>query len=244
MSPEIHDEFEWDELPALFPGFEDPERWLPLLRSHLALVEEAAPHTKVTSVPAREAVRRHYAESLELLSVACSRTRPGSVVDVGSGGGYPGMVIAAVLPGTPVSLVEPLQKRARLLEAMAVELGLGNVRVFPLRAEEAGRTTLRDSAGLVTARAVAPLAELLEYTVPLARVDGEVMLAKGSSLPEELAEAEGAMTELKCSLVATERGRPLISPTLAFAIFRKSAVTPEKYPRRPGVPGKRPLQNG
>ena len=75
MSPEIHDEFEWDELPALFPDFEDPGRWLPLLRRHLVLVEEAAPHTRVTSVPAREAVRRHYAESLELLRVACSRAR-------------------------------------------------------------------------------------------------------------------------------------------------------------------------
>lgn len=244
MSPEIHDEFKWDELPALFPDFEGPGRWLPLLRRHLALVEDAASHTRVTSVPVREAVRRHYAESLELLRVSCSRVRPGSVVDVGSGGGYPGMVIAAVLPGMAVSLVEPLQKRARLLEAMAVELGLGNVRVFPLRAEEAGRSALRDSAELVTARAVAPLAELLEYTVPLARVDGEVVLAKGSSLPGELEEARGAMAELGCSLVATEHARPLISLTLVFATLRKSAPTPEKYPRRPGVPGKRPLQNG
>jgi 16S rRNA (guanine527-N7)-methyltransferase len=243
MSPEIHDEFEWDELPALFPDFEDPGRWLPLLRRHLVLVEEAAPHTRVTSVPAREAVRRHYAESLELLRVACSRAPAGSVVDVGSGGGYPGMVIAAVLPGTPVSLVEPLQKRARLLETMAGELGLANVDVLPLRAEEAGRTTLRDSAELVVARAVAPLAELLEYTVPLARVEGEVLLAKGSSLPEEIEEAQGAMAELKCSLVATEEARSAISSTLVFATFRKSGATPEKYPRRPGVPGKRPLQN-
>jgi 16S rRNA (guanine527-N7)-methyltransferase len=70
-----------------------------------------------------------------------------------------------------------------------------------------------------------------------------VLLAKGSSLPEEIEEAQGAMAELKCSLVATELARPTISSTLVFATFRKSGTTPEKYPRRPGVPGKRPLQN-
>ncbi len=243
MSPKMKDEIAWEDLPALFPGFEAPERWLPLLRRHLALVEDAAHHTRVTSVPPGEALHRQYAECLELLAVASRAAVPASVVDVGSGGGYPGLVIAAVLPHTPVTLVEPLKKRARLLTALAAELGLANVRVEALRAEEAGRGPLRDSAALVAARAVAPLAELLEYTAPLAAPGGELVLAKGSGLAGELAAAAHAMRELACELVAIEPAHGVISENLAFAVFRKQRATPERYPRRPGVPRKRGLQN-
>lgn len=243
MSPKSEDQIDWDDLPPLFPEFEGPRRWLPLLRRHLALVEDAAGHTRVTTVPPGDAIRRQYAECLELLRIARRAGPPASVVDVGAGGGYPGLVIAAIQPETPVTLVEPLKKRARLLQAMARELALPNVRVEALRAEEAGRGPLRDSAHLVTARAVAPLAELLEYTVPFARVGGELVLAKGSGLAEELQAAAHAMQELRCQLAATEPARAIISPNLTFALFRKLEPTPEPYPRRPGVPRKRPLQN-
>jgi 16S rRNA (guanine527-N7)-methyltransferase len=152
-------------------------------------------------------------------------------------------VIAAVLPDIAVTLVEPLQKRAKLLAAMAQELRLVNVRVEPTRAEQAGRGPLRESADLVTARAVAPLAELLEYTVPLARVGGEVILPKGSGLPGELDAAQGAMARLGCALLAMESAREQVAPTLTFAAFGKLAPTAASYPRRPGMPSKRPLQN-
>jgi 16S rRNA (guanine527-N7)-methyltransferase len=244
MSPEIHDEIAWGQLPGLFPEFEDSDRWVPLLQRHLALVEAAAPIVRVTSVPRGEAVRRHYAECLELLRVASRDGLPSSVVDVGSGGGYPGLVIAAVLPDVPVTLVEPLKKRARLLVDMATALGLGSVEVLAERAEEAGRGPLRDAAELVTARAVAPLAELLEYTAPFARPGGRLVLAKGSGLVAELNAAAGALAELRCRLVSVTPARPSIASSLSFAVFEKLEATPERYPRRPGIPGKRPLQNG
>jgi 16S rRNA (guanine527-N7)-methyltransferase len=244
MSPKTHDQLEWDSLPGLFPGFTDPGRWLPLLRRHQDLLDAAASHTRVTSVPPFEAVRRHYAESLELLRVVFEAIGPPqSVVDVGSGGGYPGLVIAAVLAPTPVTLVEPLKKRARLLEAIAADLGLANVQVEPLRAEDAGRGPLRDSAGLVTARAVAPLPELLEYTAPLASVGGLIVLPKGSGVADELDAAQGAIAELRCELSGVVPARPEVAESLAFVLLRKGEATPAAYPRRAGIPGKRPLQN-
>lgn len=245
MSPEIHDEITWDELPALFPEFENPGRWLPLLQRHLAMVQAAAPHTRVTSVPPEKAVRRQYAECLELLRVAgLPDAHTSSVVDVGSGGGYPGLLIAVIFSETPVALVEPLKKRARLLASMAADLGLARVSVVAERAEEAGRGPLRDSASLVTARAVAPLAELLEYAAPFARTGGRMVLAKGSALAVELDGARRAQDELRCAYDGTQDARPVISASLAFAVFRKLAPTPPSFPRRPGVPGKKPLQNG
>lgn len=234
---------EWDELPRLFPTLAEPERWLPLLRAHSSLLTDAEPHTRVTSVSPQEAVQRHYAESLEIWRISLNSLAavPESVVDVGSGGGFPGLVMACVAPGTTFHLVEPLQKRARLLEAMAASLELSNVHVYPQRAEDAGRGDLRASAQMVTARAVAKLSELLEYTVPFAEVGGLLLFAKGSGLPDELAVAGTAMRVLHCRHLSTVSMRPEISDAVRLALFEKTAATRALYPRRAGTPGKQPL---
>lgn len=233
----------WDELPALFPTFEQPDRWLPQLQRHSELLEGAAEHTRVTSVPPEEAVQRHYAESLEIwrLLIESGPLEPNLVVDVGSGGGFPGLVAACVSRDTHFALVEPLKKRARLLVALAQALELPNVEVHALRAEEAGRGPLREAADIVTARAVAPLTELLEYTVPFARSGGLIGLPKGSGLAEELAGAGKATYVLGCDYLETCPMRPEVSQTLALAMFLKSRPTPKPYPRKPGMPRQKPI---
>jgi len=233
---------DWGALPELFPGFERPSRWLPLLQQHAGIISRAEPHTRVTSVNPAEAVRRHYAESLELLRIIEELGgAEGPLVDVGSGGGFPGLLMAIVRPALEVHLIEPLQKRARLLTAAAAELGLAQVAVYPVRAEEAGRGELRDGATLVTARAVAQLSELLEYTAPFAAVGATIVFPKGSSLDAELASAANALAELGCEHVSTVSMRQEVSEAVRVAVFRKIAATPAKYPRRPGMPAKRPL---
>lgn len=232
----------WSDLPGLFPEFGEPGRWLPLLKRHASLVDEAAPHTRVTAVTGAAVVRRQYAESLEVLRIAATFTtfcHP--YADVGSGGGYPGLVFAIINPGVHVSLVEPLRKRARLLEAMAAELGLANVRVLAERAEDAARGQLRDSCALVTARAVAELRELLEYTAPLAAPGGWIVLPKGSGAEAEVEEAGRAFAELACVHRATVPMRSQVSDSGMLVVVEKVGPTPERYPRRPGLPGKRPL---
>lgn len=232
---------DWNGLPALFPGFEAPGRWLPLLQRHGALLVAASERVRVTAVPPWESVRRQYAESLEVLRIAELSGPVETCADVGSGGGFPGLVMAAVRPGMRVHLVEPFKRRAAFLEEVARELGLRNVTVHAVRAEEAGRGPLRDATALVTARAVAEMRELLEYTAPLTAPGGFMALPKGSSLPEELAAARPAMDALKCELAAIHRMRAEVSELLAVAVIRKMGHTPVRYPRRPGMPGKRPL---
>lgn len=239
--PDQSVKFGWDRLPELFPGLGKPGRWLPLLERHASLIDAAAPRVRVTAVASDDAVRRHYAEALELWRIARVRCETGRLVDVGSGGGFPGLVIAAVEPELDVHLVEPLQKRARLLEEFAAELGLANVTVHAVRAEDAGRGQLRDSAGLVTARAVAELRELLEYTAPLATPGGMLAFPKGSALEAEAAGAANAMRELAVECEAIEPMRPEISTTVRVALFRRTGETDARYPRRAGVPGRRPL---
>jgi 16S rRNA (guanine527-N7)-methyltransferase len=234
---------DWTALPDLFPEFERPTVWLPLLQRHLSLLEAAAGHTRVTSVAGEDAIQRHYAESLEIwrLALESAALGPGLVVDVGSGGGFPGIVIACVAREPRVVLIEPLQKRARLLVEIAHALDLGNVEVVPRRAEEAGRSALRAQADIVIARAVSPMAEVLEYTAPFARLGGLIALPKGSGLESELAAAGRAIAILGCDFLEAVPMRPVVSETLSVAMLRKGRPTPKTYPRRPGMPRQRPL---
>jgi 16S rRNA (guanine527-N7)-methyltransferase len=115
------------------------------------------------------------------------------------------------------------------------------VSVHAARAEDAARGPLRNAAGRVTARAVAALPELLEYTAPFARPGGLLALPKGTAADEELAAAGGALQALGCVLTARLPMRPAISETLSVLLFEVMAPTEARYPRRPGMPAKRPL---
>ena len=228
----------WESLPDLFPELPDPGRWLPLLRRHAALLAVAPVRT--TTVSGDEVVARHYAESLEAYRLSGA---PGSgvVVDVGSGGGFPGLVIAAVAPETEVHLVEARRKRADLLTELAAALELDNVTAHGERAEEAGRGALRDGADLVIARAVAPLPVLIEYLAPLTATGGAIAAVKGSRGASELAEAATAIATLNCEHTGVEAMRSEIAGRMRVLRFRKLGATPARYPRRPGIPEKRPL---
>ena len=110
--------------------------------------------------------------------------RSGTLVDIGSGAGLPGLVLAMVLPETAVTLLEPMERRCRFLAECVTELGLANVTVLRARAEEA---TVR--ADVATARAVAPLPRLAELAVDVVRPGGMVLAIKGRTAAQELEDA-------------------------------------------------------
>ena len=231
----------WEDLPELFPAFAVPGRWVELLMRHAALLAAAADRIRVTAVGEDDMVKRHYAESLEILRIASEAGWDGEACDVGSGGGFPGLVFAAVRPDLSVHLVEPLQKRAKLLERVVTELGMSNVHVYAVRAEDAGHGPLRNRCGLVTARAVAALRELLEYTAPLAAPGALVAIPKGSALDEEIDGAGRAMDTLGVMAEGRVAMRRNVSEHIEVLLLRKQGPTPPGYPRRAGVPAKRPL---
>jgi 16S rRNA (guanine527-N7)-methyltransferase len=233
----------WDDLGRLFAGEVDGAA-IGRLQQHWALVEGNETAGRLTAVAAEEAVRRQYGESLELLRIAEGALGGGGAIryaDIGTGGGWPGLVAACTRPGWEVHLVEPLQKRARFLAAAARELGLANVTVHAVRAEEAGRGPLREACRLVTARAVAELRVVLEYAAPLAAIGGVIALPKGSRLGEELAAAEAAVAELGCELEGITAMRAEVSETVLVVLFRKRSACPARYPRRAGLPERRPI---
>jgi 16S rRNA (guanine527-N7)-methyltransferase len=206
------------------------------------LIEENPRAGLTSSRTDREAIyRRHFVESLALLPVIPLEP---PLADIGSGGGFPGVPLAILRPELPLTLIEANGKRAAFLRALATELGLANTSVIQARAEDAGRDPgHRERYGTVLARAVAPLRVLLEFTLPLARVGGLVAAPKGSGAMREVGESANALHELRGEIEATV---PLElpdqqGPPQTVIIVRKRAPTPDRYPRRPGIPAKRPL---
>jgi 16S rRNA (guanine527-N7)-methyltransferase len=144
----------------------------------------------------------------------------GSLADVGSGAGFPGLVVAAMRPDVQCTLIEPLGRRAAWLEEEANRLGLVNVSVLNKRAEDAWNEVSADS---VTARAVSALKTLIPLCAPLVRSGGELMLMKGQKVDDEIRAAAGAMAQSRLSHPRVEITGPEYG-TEATRIFRATVA--------------------
>lgn len=191
---------------------------------------------------AGEAVEKHLLDSLTLLPVL-AQIEPGGegplrLLDVGSGGGLPGLVLAVCRPDARVTLLDATAKKCAFLRHAADELGLENVTVWHDRAEVAAhdKSNKREKFDVVTARAVGRLAGLLEITVPFARAGGLCVLTKGQKADEELAEAKGALHLLHAAHAGTVE-----TPTGRIVVVEKLRKTPGAYPREIGEPKRKPL---
>jgi len=212
-------------------------------RTHLELLLSHNRRAGLTSItdPAEIAIK-HFLDSLTglLLHDIAAGER---VADLGSGGGFPGLVLAVARPHASYLLVERTKKRAAFLQEAAGALGLNHVEVLSARAEEAGRDPLRrETYHLVLGRAVAPLPVLLEYGLPLARVGGHLLAYKGPDVEPELARSQTALDALGGRLAATRSlSLPQQMGERVLVLVEKTAPTPPRYPRRPRLPPKRPL---
>jgi 16S rRNA (guanine527-N7)-methyltransferase len=185
--------------------------------------------------------RRHFPESLNAIATLESeRLALSPAIDIGSGGGLPGIPLAIARPTVQLTLLESTAKKARFLERAVADLGLANVTVAQARAEEAGRDPARRAAyRLAMVRAVAPLPVLLELALPLLAVGGVLAAIKGSRHPEEITASVSALDELGGSVTGTfDLGTP---GGARLVLVRKDRETPDRYPRRTGIPAKRPL---
>lgn len=210
------------------------------LLAHLALIAEWNARAGLTAItrPA-EAARLHILDSLLCLQAGIPPRA--AVIDVGSGAGFPGVPLAIVRPDLSLVLLEPAARRAAFLEMAVATLRLP-ARVEAMRAEDAGRATgFRERFDVVVARAVAPLPVLSELVLPLARVGSKAVLLKGPVARAEMAQGRAAARLLG-------GGEPaVIEAVLPGGVRRMILVidkvrgTPQRYPRRAGVPRRRPL---
>lgn len=201
---------------------------------------------KLNLVSSRAAVHitDHVLDSLSFLDCGLL-DRDCQVADIGSGAGLPGLVLAIARPEASFYLIESHAGKARFLSDTIASIGINNIRVINDRVETlAHLPEYREKFDIVTARAVAGLAVLLEYGLPLLKTNGHLVAAKGAKARLEVREAEAAAQILGGELGDfVSVGYDGLSEK-QLVVYRKVTMTPDKYPRRPGMPSKRPIGGG
>ena len=208
-----------------------------------ALLLEWNERINLTAVRQPAEIRvRHFLDSL-----SCARVMGDlngrSLIDIGTGAGFPGLPLKILFPQLKLTLVESVAKKGQFLQAVIAELALDDVTVLTERAELLGQLPqYRQQYDWAVARAVAELRVLVEYLLPLCRVGGKMLAQKGVGVQEEIENAAEAIELLGGS--APELGQVILpnrDQPHYFVVISKLEETPSKYPRRVGVPSKRPL---
>jgi 16S rRNA (guanine527-N7)-methyltransferase len=198
----------------------------------------------LTAIRDVEGVRiKHFLDSLTILLAWGRQSPPEKLIDVGTGAGFPGIILKLIWPKTQVTLVESVHKKADFCQHVVERLGLEQVSVIPQRAEVVGQDPAhRQTYDLAVARAVARMPILMEYLLPLVHRNGIVMAMKGETAPAETHTASHAIKMMGGKvnkLINVEL--PGVVEERFIVVVSKIARTPEDYPRQTGVPAKNPL---
>ncbi|MDH3585155.1 MAG: 16S rRNA (guanine(527)-N(7))-methyltransferase RsmG [Phycisphaerae bacterium] len=210
------------------------------LGAYLHLLLETNKQFNLTGIREPEAAwMRHILDSLTFVPFLGDAT---AVIDVGSGGGLPGIPLAIVRPDLRITLLEATGKKARFLESACGQLGLEQVAVVCDRAETAAHDpALRGRFDLAVARAVGPMSVALELTLPFLSVGGRLLAAKGKRAEGELREAGDTLMLLGAGDVEVYDAMPGLDDEAVMVVVRQDRPMPGRFPRRPGMPKQQPL---
>jgi len=221
-------------------GINISEEQLNHLQIYYQLLVEWNEKMNLTGITEQEDVYlKHFYDSLSIYKVI-DLNNIKTLCDVGTGAGFPGMVLKIVFPNIHITLVDSLQKRLTFLNAVKNEIGLTNLDIVHARAEEYA-IERREKFDIVTARAVAPLNILLEYCVPMVKKDGYFIPLK-ANVSEELENSKNAMKQLSITLEQKEEFLlPIENSQRTILLFKKHENTIKKFPRKYSEIKKRPL---
>ncbi len=214
------------------------------LTEYMGNILELNEHINLTAITDRtEFIRKHYIDSL-LCAGLSEFKEAGSVIDVGTGGGFPGVPLAIAFPDKEFTLIDSLNKRIRIINELCEKLGISNVTAVHGRAEElARRKNMRESFDLCVSRAVANMSTLSEYCIPFVKKGGAFIAYKGPDCGKEIEEASKAIKLLGGQVIREES--PVV-PGKHFEhkliVIYKKENTLSKYPRKAGTPSKEPIK--
>lgn len=210
------------------------------LMEYLRLLIEYNSHTNLTAIrDEKEMIEKHFIDSLLLQNYILEKDK--SAMDIGTGAGFPGMVLAICNPDVKFTLMDSVGKKTKFLEYVKEQLKLQNVQVVNMRAEEFINDENRESYDLGLCRGVSQLPTILEYMIPFLKVEGRFLIQKSPDTGEE-SKSANALKILKSTIeVEYNLNLPYCKDGRKVIVVRKNGVTEKKYPRKIGIPLKRPL---
>ena len=224
-------------------GLELNDRQKKQFHDYFRMLVEWNQKINLTAITAEEEVYlKHFYDSLAPILQGYVQNEPISLLDIGAGAGFPSLPMKILFPQLEVTIIDSLNKRIQFLHLLAEELGLEGVHFYHGRAEDfAQDKQFRAQFDLVTARAVARMQVLSELTIPFLKVGGRLIALKASSAEDELNQAKNALSLLFAKVLENVDYQLPNGDPRTLTIVEKKKETPNKYPRKAGVPNKRPL---
>lgn len=235
-----------EELMKVFdiPGVDSSDEKLRQLSGYMEGILDFNESINLTAITDRkEFIAKHYIDSL-MCAAMDEINDADTVIDVGTGGGFPGVPLAIAFPEKKFTLIDSLNKRIKIVNQLCDELEIKNVRAIHGRAEELARKKdMREQFDICVSRAVANMATLSEYCLPFVKVGGSFIAYKGPDCESEVKEASNVIEKLGGCLLRIERPE---ADGVAFdhrlIVVKKIAATAAKFPRKPGTPSKEPMK--
>ena len=192
-------------------------------------------------VEPNEIILKHFIDSITILKEIDNNSK---IIDVGTGAGFPGVPLSIMNPTLKITLADSLNKRLIFLQEVVNQLGLKNIEKIHARAEELGKNKkYRENFDVATSRAVANLSTLSEYLIPLVKVGGKIISMKAGGAQEEIEAAKKAIKILGGKIEGIEEFKlPQTEIERTIILIKKEEHTPNKYPRKAGVPSKEPIK--
>jgi 16S rRNA (guanine527-N7)-methyltransferase len=188
-----------------------------------------------------EIILKHFIDSI---TIAEKVPKNSKLIDVGTGAGFPGIPLKIIREDIEVTLLDSLNKRINFLNEVIDQLNLKNIKTFHSRAEEFGKNNqYREKFDCATSRAVANLSTLSEYLIPLVKIGGCCICMKGSEVEEEIVQSKKAVSILGGKIEKIEKFQlPKSDMNRNIIVIHKVKQTPQKYPRKAGMPAKEPIK--
>ncbi len=224
-------------------GFPLTERQKEQYERYFELLVEWNEKINLTAITEKnEVYLKHFYDSIAPILQGLIENQPIRLLDIGAGAGFPSLPMKILFPELDVTIIDSLNKRINFLHLLAEELDLDGVHFYHGRAEDfAQDKAFRAQFDLVTARAVARMQVLSELTIPYLKVGGRLLALKASNAPEELEEAKNALNLLFSKVEDNLQYELPNGDPRYITVVEKKKETPNKYPRKAGMPNKRPL---
>ena len=224
-------------------GFPLTDRQKEQYERYFELLVEWNEKINLTAITDKDEVYlKHFYDSIAPILQGLIENQPIRLLDIGAGAGFPSLPMKILFPELDVTIIDSLNKRINFLHLLAEELDLDGVHFYHGRAEDfAQDKAFRAQFDIVTARAVARMQVLSELTIPYLKVGGQLLALKASNAPEELEEAKNALNLLFSKVEDNLQYELPNGDPRYITLVEKKKETPNKYPRKAGMPNKRPL---